>query len=146
MKKITSLGIILAFCLSIFGCATVKEMCAGFGGVSVKALEEARKDAVSRHFNYDYFTAYTKTLDALKQMQAYIYKQDINRHLIAIYVSETDTTAVGIFFQEINNNTTKIEISSLSSYAKDLIAKGVFSLLEAKLPKPEPQEKTQETK
>mgnify|MGYP001584180729 CR=1 FL=1 len=134
MKKAAFMVIILLFCLSVFGCAGLREMCAGFKGVSIKALEEARKDAIARHFNYDYFTAYSKSLDALKQMQAYVYKQDIKQHIIAIYVSQTDTTPVGIFFQEVNKDTTKIEVSSLSSYAKDLIAKGLFNLLEAKLP------------
>ena len=53
MKKAVFMVIILLFCLNVFGCAGLKEMCAGFRGVSTKALEEARKEAVARHFNYD---------------------------------------------------------------------------------------------
>jgi len=37
-----------------------------------------------------------------------------------------DTTEVGVFFVELNDNQTRIELSSLSTNAKRLLAKGLF--------------------
>jgi hypothetical protein len=115
------------------GCATIKEAAKGIAGNSTKALEENRKSALVKTFDYDYFSCYTKTVDILKKRSgAYIYVQDIKRHMIALYVSEADTTAVGIFFKEIDNNKTQVEVSSASTYAKELIAGKVFDLLNPK--------------
>jgi hypothetical protein len=60
---------------------------------------------------------------------AYIYVKDIKKHMIAIYVSETDTTPVGLFFKEIDKSNTQVEVSSPSTYAKELISEKVFKLL-----------------
>lgn len=121
----------LIFCIIIFsGCATIKEGAKCFIGVSTKVLEDNRKTAITKTYNYDYFTTYTKTLDSLKKMEAYVYSQGIKKNLIAIYVSEEDTTPVGIFFEEVDKDNTKIEISSPSTYAKELIAKKLFEDLE----------------
>ena len=49
--------------------------------------------------------------------------------MIAVYFSESDTTPIGIFFKEIGANTTQMEVSSPSSYAKELIAERLFSVL-----------------
>jgi hypothetical protein len=49
--------------------------------------------------------------------------------MIAIYVSETDTTPVGLFFKEIDKSNTQVEVSSPSTYAKELISEKVFKLL-----------------
>jgi hypothetical protein len=66
----------------------------------------------------------------LKDIGAYIYAEDKKKDLIAIYVSENNTTPVGLFFQETDNLHTQIEISSPSSFARDLIAEKIFSNLE----------------
>ncbi len=130
-----SYSIILLFYCSIvlLGCATIIEGTKGFMGISTRSLEKARKDAIIKTFNYDYFTCYTKTLDILKSMQAYIYTQSIKKHMIAIYVSEQDTTPVGLFFKEIDATNTQVEVSSLSTYAKEFISGKVFSVLDKKI-------------
>jgi len=112
------------------GCATLREKMKGFLGVSTKELEEDRVSAIAKTFNDDYFTSYTKILDILKEIKSYIYSQSIKKHMIAIYVSEEDTTPVGIFFKEIDASHTQIEVSSPSTFAKELIAKKLFSALE----------------
>jgi hypothetical protein len=119
----------------ISGCATAIEGTKGFLGISTKSLEEGRKAAIVKNFNFDYSTCYTKTKDILKQIKAYIYAQDINKRMIAIYVTNTDTTAVGVFFKEIDANNTQIEVSSASKYAKEIIAERLFAIL-AGLPDP----------
>jgi hypothetical protein len=124
-----SLCLCVYFVISTSGCAAITEGAKGVAGISTRALEEARKDAITKAFNYDYFTCYTKILDILKQIDAYIYTQDIKRHMIAIYVSEQDTTPVGLFFKEIDANNTQIEVSSPSTYAKELISTKIFSAL-----------------
>ena len=46
---------------------------------------------------------------------------------IAIYLSSTDTTPVGIFFTEESKTSTLIEISSPSTYAKEEVANSIFT-------------------
>ena len=127
--------VLLSYCsIVLLGCATVKEAAKGFMGISTQSLEKARKDAIIKTFNYDYLACYAKTMDVLKSMQAYIYTQSIKKHMIAIYVSEQDTTPVGLFFKEIDAANTQVEVSSLSTYAKEFISGKVFPVLDKKLP------------
>jgi hypothetical protein len=123
--------LILAFLLC--GCAAVKETAKGLAGISTRELEKGRKNAIVKTFNYDYFSCYTKTLDVLQDIGAYVYAKDIKKHLIAVYVSGEDTTPVGFFFKEIDANNTQVEVSSPSSYAKESVAIKVFSSLEESL-------------
>lgn len=135
MKALMRLGLVVflsVFILQMLGCARIKETTKCFFGISTRSLEKARKDAVSKMFDYDYFTAYTKALDALGGMKAYIYAKNIKKHMIAIYVSEEDTTPVGIFFKEAGKDITQIEVSSPSSYARDAISAKLFAALAPK--------------
>lgn len=132
---------ILIFVLCIFnfiGCAQIKEVSRGIVGISTDQIEEARGKAIKKAFPYDYKTCYEKVTETLKHISAYIYTKDAKIKLIAIYVSETDTTPVGIFFREVDAANTEIEVSSPSSYAKELIAGKLFTALEKA---PEIQEK-----
>ena len=131
-SKILILSMVFSLCLmvSLTGCGTIKETTKCIAGVSTKALEKGRKSAIKKAFNYDYFTCYTKTLEILKRLNAYIYTQDIKKQIIAIYVSQSDTTPVGFFFKEIDQNTTQIEVSSPSTYAKEYFSAKLFSALE----------------
>jgi hypothetical protein len=119
--------------VALLGCGTIKEVAKGFMGVSTKAMEDNRKSAITKTFNYDYLTCYTQTLDILKRIQAYIYMQSIKKHMIAIYVSEEDTTPVGLFFKEIDATNTQVEVSSPSTYAKEFISGKVFSVLDKEI-------------
>jgi hypothetical protein len=120
----------LSFVILLGGCATILEGAKAVMGISTKSLEEGRKDAIVKIFNYDYSTCYAKTQTILKQIKAYIYAQDKQEYMIAIYVSNTDTTPVGLFFKEIDTNNTQIEVSSPSKYAKETIAKRLFAIME----------------
>ena len=121
---------VLSFVILTSGCARLTESVKGAAGISTKILEKERRDALTKNFNYDYFASYTKTLDILRQTSAYVYAQDIKKNMIAIYVSEQDTTPVGLFFKEVDAHNTQIEVASPSTYAKELIAQKVFSALE----------------
>jgi hypothetical protein len=129
MRKMMGIGCGLCL-LGLCGCASFKESMKGFAGVSTKALEEERKNAVEKSFALDYFSSYTKVTDILKEIGAYIYEQDVKKHMIAIYVSEQDTTPVGLFFTEVEKDKTKIEVSSSSTNAKENISKKVFKALD----------------
>ena len=127
---------VLSFVILMSGCAMIKEGAKGFAGVSTKVIEQSRKDAITKTFNYDYNTCYNKVKRILKERGSYIYAEDLKKQLLAIYVSEQDTTPVGLFFKKIDANNTQIEVSSPSTYAKEFIATRVSSALE-KLLNPE---------
>lgn len=127
------------------GCSIIKEMGKGFAGVSTQVLEDKRKDALKKSFALDYNDCYAKVKDILaKDTSAkgtldkgsdkpYIYSEDTRKEMIAVYLSETDTTPVGIFFTKESAINTLIEISSPSIYAKEEIAKRIFTGLDALL-------------
>jgi len=129
MLKIAKIFCYLSAVVLISGCASLKETAKGMAGVSTKILEDGRKEAISKTFNYDYNTCYNKVELILKQTGSYMYAQDRKKSMIAVYVSEQDTTPVGIFFKEIDANNIQIEVSSPSTYAKETIAKSLFSAL-----------------
>jgi len=116
---------------ALSGCATIKEASKGFAGVSTKVLEDKRKDALKKSFNLNYNDCYKYVKEKLAQkgkdgFSPYIYWEDAGKKLIAIYLSEQDTTPVGIFFTEESAASTLVEISSPSIYAKEEIAKNIF--------------------
>jgi hypothetical protein len=113
------------------GCAKMKEGVRTIAGTSTREVENSRAESIKKAFESDYFTCYAKTQDALKRIGAYVYAEDKEKDLIAIYVSQQDTTPVGLFFQEIDSTHTQIEISSPSSFARDAIAEKIFANLEA---------------
>jgi hypothetical protein len=117
----------------LVGCAKMKEAVRSAAGISTQEIESSRGKSIKKVFKYDYFTCYAKTQDALKRIGAYVYAEDKEKDLIAIYVSQKDTTPVGLFFQDIDNIHTQIEISSPSTFARDLIAEKIFANLEASL-------------
>ncbi len=134
------------FCLLVtvlLGCATVKEMTKGFLGVSTQVLEQKRKDALKKSFTLSYNDCYTKVKDILTKdalaknvldkeaVVPYIYSEDSRKKMIAVYLSQTDTTPVGIFFTEEVGANTLIEVSSPSTYAKEEMANRIFSGLAA---------------
>lgn len=124
--KIVKILVCSVFCAQLLGCANIKEGTRGFLGVSTKELINKRAQAKKITFNYSYKECYDRALKAIVDMNAYVYAKDDKENLIAIYVNEADTTAVGIFFKEIDANSTQVEVSSSSTYAKELIAEKLF--------------------
>ena len=131
------------FLSTVLGCSTVKEATKGFLGVSTQVLEDNRKEAIKESFAVDYDNCYAKVKDILKEKAkekakekgkesenengSYIYAEDHQKKMVAIYLSETDTTPVGIFFTDEGNSHTMIEVSSPSTYAKEYIANKIFT-------------------
>ncbi len=124
---------IFAFCiLNFIGCAVVKEAAKCTWGVSVKDLKDNRKDAIKQTFSYSYDECYKKVLEGLPARGSYVYARSLKDNLIAIYISEEDTTPVGVFFKAIDEKTTQIEVSSSSTYGKEFIANRVKDILNPK--------------
>ncbi|MDD5594985.1 MAG: hypothetical protein PHY94_01950 [Candidatus Omnitrophica bacterium] len=119
----------LVFIISMSGCTTLEKGARELLGTSTRTVEETRQDAIKEIFRFDFNTCYEKSKEILKDINTYIYAQKKNEKLIAVFVSETDTTPVGVFFKEIDANNTQVEVSSPSSYAKELVATKLFARL-----------------
>lgn len=136
--------LVLFLCVLILsGCASVKEAAKGIAGSSTKVLEEGRPQAIKQQVNYGQEDCYNKSKEILIESGAYIYAK--SKEMIAVYVSESDTTPVGVFFKGVDNSNTEISVSSPSLYAKELIAK-ILSLELDKLLHPEKYPKELEKK
>ncbi|MCX5700548.1 MAG: hypothetical protein NTZ63_03315 [Candidatus Omnitrophica bacterium] len=135
------------------GCSSMKEGVKGFLGVSTKVLEDHRKDAIKKEFNYDLVTSHSKIMKIIRQdmvnknvnslmgnkgmfgsedtednvsNRVYVYEDNLKQDFIACYLTETDTTPVGIFLTETGKGKTLVEVSSPSTYAKETIANTIF--------------------
>lgn len=111
------------------GCAGTKEVCKGLLGVSTKVLEDNREYAIKKEFGYDLITCHNKIRAILKNTGSCIYNDDLVKDMLAVYVSEEDTTPAGIFLTERGKDVTLVEVSSPSTYAKEKIAKTIFDAL-----------------
>ncbi len=127
MNKIIFGILLLVFC---YGCVSPKEAAKGFLGVSTKVLEDKKAEGIAKTFDVDIKDSYLKIYETLKTINAYIYSEDKTKNFIAIYVSEADTTPVGIFLTDKESVKTEILISSPSRIAKETIAKEVFAAFE----------------
>lgn len=125
--------VLVAACLLLSGCAGITEGLKGIVGLSTRSLERARPAAIAEQFACSYPDCQKIVRDEVRSMGSYIYADSTRKNLIAIYVSETDTTPVGIFFTQVDEKTTRLEVSSPSSRAKELIAGRLFSRLQKKL-------------
>jgi len=126
--KVVKLFLFFAlFCL-LGGCSGLKEATRGFAGVSTKVLEDARPEAIKKDFSGNLEEMHGRITEILKKEGSYVYKDDLTRNFIALYLSEEDTTPVGIFLTEVDNKI-RIEVSSPSTYGKEFIANIVFSSL-----------------
>jgi len=130
--KEVNMRYILILCLALLtlvGCAGTKEAAKGFLGISTKNLEDLRPEAIKETIYANLDTCYTNSLEILRKSKSYVYAEDRKNGLIAVYLSETDTSPVGIFFTEIGKRNTLVEISSPSHYAKESVATELLSKL-----------------
>jgi hypothetical protein len=143
LKSKISLIIVLGLVFIVGGCFSMKNLPRRISGLSTVELERQRTEAISMDFNIDYPECFTKTQAILKKIGAYIYAKDNKKQMIAIYLTSEDTTPVGLFFKKLESGKTQLEVSSLSTYGKEIIAKRVFTMLEGK---PDPMLKSEKDK
>ncbi|MDI6606544.1 MAG: hypothetical protein QME65_05345, partial [Candidatus Omnitrophota bacterium] len=86
-----------------------------------------------------YDICYNESKRILKEKGAYIYAEDPAKKMIAAYVSETDTTPVGVFFKAVDDSHTQVEVSSPSTFGKEYISGKLFLSLD-KLTNPQEKE------
>ena len=110
------------------GCAILQEFPKTLWGSSTRVLEEARSNAITKTYDQDYWKCLRATIDFLNKKKYVIFKEDdVHAYLVVMGIpGSVDTTEVGIFFVEINDHQTRIELSSLSTNAKRLLAKPLF--------------------
>ena len=117
--------LLVGLILGILGCAGVGEGLRGIAGVSTRELEKARPEAIVRNFDCDLATCVRLAEETLSRIKTHTYAK--RQDLIAVYVSQTDTTPVGVFFKAVEPNKTEVAVSSQSTYAKELIASSLFA-------------------
>ena len=123
----------------IFGHTDPVEVTKQIMGVSIKSLKEEQPGGESKVFNYDYNFCYEKTLEVLKEMGVYVFQKNKEEHYIIamnfdkIFKKCIDTTEVGIFFEEMENKRTKIDITCSNLNLVKFASEEIFSRLKKKL-------------
>ncbi len=125
----SAVALLFLVLFALHGCCGLSEGVRGFAGLSTKVLEDTRKDAITKDFNIGFDISRSRIKSALKDNKSYIYREDPSCNLIAVYVSESDTTPVGVFLTSLDKDNTRVEISSPSTYGKEAIAKVIFDAL-----------------
>ncbi len=97
-------------------------------GSSTKALEAARDKAITKTYNKSYWDCVRSTETVVKKKKWLMFKKDESRgYMVVMKVKGcVDTTEIGVFFVQVSDTQTRIEISSLSTNAKRLVAKDLF--------------------
>jgi len=131
------IGILILFL--IFGHTDPVEVTKQIMGVSIKSLKEEQVERESKVFNYEYNFCYEKTLEVLKEMGVYVFRENKKKHFIVamnfdkIFKKCIDTTEVGIFFKEIENKQTKIDVTCGNLNLVKFASEEIFSRLKKKL-------------
>ncbi len=128
-----SLGLVLMV-LFLSGCAVVDggvELTKTIWGSSTRALEEARTTAIAKTYDKDYWAVVRVALSSSEQIGQIFKKDEVRGYFVLIGIKGcVDTTEVGVFFVEVNDHQTRVELSSLSTNAKRIAAKALFHKLD----------------
>lgn len=96
-------------------------------GSSTRVLEQARDKAVMKTYDKPYWDCVRSADDFVKKHWVVFKKDEIKGYMVVMGVKgAVNTTEVGIFFNKLSDNQTRIEISSLSTNAKRKVAKDLF--------------------
>ena len=149
-KRKIAATIILLFTAA--GCAIVSEPFKVIWGSSTRALEQARDEALTKTYSCDFDACYDAVLKIAKEARYEIFINERRQEYIVVMGihGNVNTTEVGIFFSKVvlpvpkiveENETilgtpekfpVKIEVASLSSTAKEKVAKVIFEGLDKK--------------
>ena len=128
MRRILVIGLLGCLVIGLSGCACVKETIKGFFAISTKEIENVRDKAIVKIVDYDYDICYQRVEARLVEIGSYVYVR--GKDLLAVYISQTDTTPAGVFFKKIDTQNTQLEIASLAKDTKEYLAEKIFSALE----------------
>lgn len=139
MKKTVLILCAVGAIVSVAGCETVKKVM----GTSIAHLQTARAEAMTMSFDCSFADCFDSVLtlsrneymgDSLSGEKPFetFQKDRVRGYVVVMGVAgNIDTTEVGIFFIEMQNGV-RIEISSLSTAAKEKVAKAIFRELNLK--------------
>ena len=137
--------LVLMFFLS--GCSHAVESAKIFLGSSIQALEEARKDAIVKTYVCSYDECFNAIVNLSPPSSAIlplsaaeknpaprpftVFQKDLIKGYIVVMgiPGNIDTTEVGIFLIMEADNAIRVEVASLSTSAKEKVAKIVFDEL-----------------
>lgn len=120
-------GLLAHWLIIPLGCASIKDGVKGFLAISTKEIENARDKAIVRIIDRDYISCYRLAQVRLSEIGSYIYAR--KKDLLAVYISQTDTTPAGIFFRQIDAQKTEVSIASPAADTKEFLAEKIFSAL-----------------
>lgn len=126
MQKISFIILFGCLVLACCGCASLKEGTRQFLAISTRDIENSRSAAIAATVEYAYADCYQMVEDRLVEIGSYIYAR--RKGLIAVYISSTDTTPAGVFFEEIDAQKTRLEIASPAADTKEYLAEKIFAL------------------
>jgi len=97
-------------------------------GSSTRALEVARDQAVTKTYDKSYWDCVRSSIAVAGKKKWVIFKKDeIQGYLVLMGVKgAVNTTEIGVFFYELSDTQTRIEVSSLSTAAKRKVARALF--------------------
>lgn len=125
------MALALPFSLMLNGCASLKETGKKVWGSSMEHLEAKRAEGLSETFALTLDEAFSRAELAITKSGAEVYLKDEARGYMAAqkFFGHVDTTQAGIFFTQLSDGTTKVEVSSLSPYLVEDVAAMVFDAL-----------------
>lgn len=97
-------------------------------GSTTRVLEQARANALAKTYDKGYWDCIRASLDVIEKQGYVIFKKDeIKGYIVLMGIhGAVNTTEVGVFFVELSDTQTRVELSSLSTHAKRIAAKALF--------------------
>ena len=120
--------LLVAITLTFSGCVSLTDIPKTIWGSSTRALNKARVNALTKTYDKGYWDCIKAAVDVIQRKHLELFKNDdIRGEMIVMRVpGAVDTTEVGVFFTEVSDTQTRIEIASLSTNAKRLLGKILF--------------------
>ncbi len=117
---------------SLTGCASIGDPIGDFIGTGLSDLQKARANGLTRDFPVAYDSAFDKAMKVIKDNNLVSYQSDRKKGYIVFMglPKQVDTTRVGVFFESLDGNNTRITLSSLSSTALTKSGSLIFGGLE----------------
>ncbi len=117
--------------LQFLGCSPI-EITKTIWGSSTRKLEQARSQAITKTYDKSYWNTMRAAIAVMEKEEWVLFKKDeVSGYVVLMGIKgAVNTTEVGVFLVEVTPNQTRIEISSLSTSAKRLVAKPLFHQLD----------------
>ena len=130
MKKILNMLFCILILAAMPGCASGSFNLQSLAGINIADLQKARASGKQMTVPLSYDAAYDKAIQIVQDNKLTVFRAGKKQgYIVAIgFPKQETTTRVGIFFDRVDDNSTKITLSSLSSTclskAEDIIFGG----------------------